>query len=376
MTIGRRIIGSISGMLTLLAVLAGTGIGVMAWLRSWHDGFVESAQASGALTDPGLQDMLHRLDYAATVITIIMGVVLFLCVGLGVTALVRLGPTVDRKFRSVATGLRASVSHLLKVASDMAESSSRTAAATAETTATVEEVKQATMLASGKASDTSELADAALKGTQFGQAAAEKNQQHFHRIQESMDHIADAMARLGEQVQSVGDVMTTVSDLAEQSKLLAVNASIEAVKAGEAGRGFTVVAQEVKSLAEQSKRSVAQVRTVLVEVQKASAEVADAIEGGRETAGTGTSDAERALSKVGARVEASRMAHEATVQISATSRQQLAGVEQIEQAVLSIDQSGQRSLANSREVEEEVRRLQELADSLERLLGGVLAKAS
>ena len=65
-------------------------------------------------------------------------------------------------------------------------------------------------------------------------------------------------------------VIATVNDLAEQSNLLSVNASIEAAKAGEAGKGFTVVATEVKSLAEQSKRSVAQVRGVLSEIQKAS----------------------------------------------------------------------------------------------------------
>src|SRR5258707_7263519 len=90
-------------------------------------------------------------------------------------------------------------------------------------------------------------------------------------IRKQMEAIAQSIVRLSEQGQTIGLIIATVEDLAAQSNLLAVNAAIEAAKAGEHGKGFGVVAQEVKSLAEQSRQATNQVRTILSDVQKATA---------------------------------------------------------------------------------------------------------
>src|SRR5204862_2053088 len=74
---------------------------------------------------------------------------------------------------------------------------------------------------------------------------------------------------LAERAQAIGEIIATVADIAEQTNLLALNAAIEASRAGEQGRGFSVVAGEVKALADQSKKATAQVRQILGEVQKA-----------------------------------------------------------------------------------------------------------
>src|SRR3989338_4864662 len=88
-------------------------------------------------------------------------------------------------------------------------------------------------------------------------------------IGEQRQGVEESIMRLGEQSQTIGEIVASVGDLAEQSNLLGVNASIEAVKAGEIGKGFSVVAQEVKALAEQSKQATTQVRGILGEIQKA-----------------------------------------------------------------------------------------------------------
>src|SRR4029079_8331267 len=92
------------------------------------------------------------------------------------------------------------------------------------------------------------------------------------------DDVAQKNRRLSEQSAQIAEIIDAVQDLAEQSNPLAVNASIEAAKAGDQGRGFAVVAAEVRSLAEQSKRATQQVRRILLEIQKATEEagVADA----------------------------------------------------------------------------------------------------
>ncbi len=368
MTIGRRIIGSISGLLFLLTALAGMGIGVMVWLRSWHDSYVKAAQRVGALEDAGLQEMLSSLDFRAAVIAIAMGVVAFLIVGLAVAALIRLGPTVDRRLRGAVSSISDSVGGLLAVASEVSAASAETAAATNETTATVEEVKQTALLAQEKANEAFELARNVVETSMNGQASARRNSGHFELIQTGMDDVAHAIDRLDEHTKSVGEVMITVNDIAEQSNLLAVNASIEAAKSGEAGKGFNVVAQEVKTLAGQSKQAVEQVRAVLGEIRKASDAVVRSVDLARETVDMGRDEAGKAVENNIARVAVGEETAKATEQISVTSRQQIAGVEQIRQAVSSIDEASGHFVAGMRTIEGEVQRLQVLATGLEHLV--------
>src|SRR5258706_13651649 len=114
------------------------------------------------------------------------------------------------------------------------------------------------------------------------------------RIRQQMEAIAASMGRLSEQSQSIGRIMASVEDLAAQSNLLAVNAAIEAAKAGEHGKGFGVVAQEVKSLAEQSRQATNQVRTILGDIQKATTAAVMATEQGGEVVEAGERQTEAA----------------------------------------------------------------------------------
>ncbi|MBE0647103.1 MAG: methyl-accepting chemotaxis protein, partial [Bacteroidales bacterium] len=88
----------------------------------------------------------------------------------------------------------------------------------------------------------------------------------MNKIRQQMTAIAGMVVRLSEQSQTIGEITATVNELAEQSNLLAVNAAIEAAKAGEHGKGFTVVAQEIKMLADRSKEATYQVRNILRDV--------------------------------------------------------------------------------------------------------------
>ena len=368
MSIGRRIIGSISGLLVLLVALVGTGIGVMAWLRSWHNEYVVAAERAGALGDPGLQDMLHSLNTRATVTMIVMSVLALLVLGLGVSAIVRLGPTVDRKLKEAVSSISDSVAELLTVGSEVASATSETAAATNETTATVEEVRQTAVLAEEKAGESAELAQKVVEMSRLGQVSAERNSGHFEQILVDMDEVSEAITRLNEHTEAVGEVMVTVNDLAEQSNLLSVNASIEAFKSGEAGKGFEVVAQEVKSLARQSKQAVVQVRDVLNQIQSASNVVVKAAEQTRETVEVGRNEAGKAVQGITERIAVGTQSAEAASEITVSSRQQLAGLEQIGAAVTSITKASEHSGEGIRQVEKEIVRLRELAAGLEHLV--------
>ncbi len=337
MTILRRIRIAIGGLIALLLVVSAFGI-------------VEA----------------QKHESQSTIIAV--GVLAVVGLVLGVLAAIFLGRMIGRQVKGVTVNLHDSIAELLAVASQVASATAQTAAATNETTATVEEVKQTAMLAQEKAQEASELSQNVVDSSKFGETSSKRNFDTFEQIHSDMGTVADAIDRLNEQAQSVGDIIATVNDLAEQSNLLSVNASIEAAKAGDYGKGFTVVAQEVKSLANQSKQAVAQVRGVLSEIQKAAGVAVHATEQARQAVEIGRGEAGQAIDGTRAEVGVASSAAEATMQIAATSRQQLAGTEQISSAIMSINEAGSQSVAGARQVEKEARRLQELARGLRGLV--------
>ena len=314
------------------------------------------------------QSKLNLLNTRSTMLLIVVVVVAVLAIIAGVLANTVVVRMIGRQLRRAISSLNSSSAELLGVASQVAAAAAQTAASTNETTATVEEVKQTALLAQEKAAEASELSKSVVASSEFGENSSKVNYHQFERILSDMQTVADAIERLNEQAASVADIITTVNDLAEQSNLLSVNASIEAAKAGEQGKGFTVVAQEVKNLAGQSKQAVTHVRAVLTEIQKASTVAVNAAVQSREAVEAGRVEAEQAIEGTHNEVGVANRAAEATLQIAASSRQQLAGMEQISQAIASINEAGNQSASGTRQVEREVKHLQELALSLRRLV--------
>ena len=102
-----------------------------------------------------------------------------------------------------------------------------------------------------------QMAKKASEMSTTGNKATEDTRLRINIIREQMDSIRETVLELSERAQAIENIMSTVQDLADQSHLLAVNASIEAARAGEHGKGFSVVAQEIKALADQSKGATA-----------------------------------------------------------------------------------------------------------------------
>jgi methyl-accepting chemotaxis protein len=139
--------------------------------------------------------------------------------------------------------LASSSTEILATISQVAASASETAAAVSETSTTAEEVKQTAHVSNQKAKAVQVTAQNAAGFSERGRVAVSETLEGMNRIQEQMESIAESVVRLSEQGQAIGEIIATVNDLAEQSNLLAVNAAIEATRAGEYGKGFAVVAQ-------------------------------------------------------------------------------------------------------------------------------------
>jgi len=264
--------------------------------------------------------------------------------------------------------LGASATEISASTTQLAASASESAAAVSETTTTVEEVRQTAQVASQKARNVSDTAQKAVQISQSGRKSTEDVAAGMNRIRQQMEAIAASMGRLSEQGSTIGQIIATVEDLAAQSNLLAVNAAIEAAKAGEHGKGFGVVAQELKSLAEQSRQATTQVRTILNDIQKATATAVLATEQGSKAVEAGTRQTEAAGESIQALTGSVTEAAQAATQIAASSQQQLVGVDQVATAMENIKQASTQNVASAKQLETAAHNLNELGQRLKQLV--------
>ena len=279
-----------------------------------------------------------------------------------------------KEVQETTTVLSSSASEILAATMQLSAGATETATAVSETTTTVEEVKQTALVTSQKARYVSDNAEKAMQAAKIGREAVEDIVASVNHIQEQIESIAETIVKLSEQGHAVGEIVATVTDVAEQVNLLSVNAAIEAAKAGEQGKGFTVVAQEIKSLAEQSKQATAQVRTILNDVQKGISAAVMVTEQGSKAADAGVKQAAESGQSIKILADSMSEATQAAAQIAASSQQQTAGMDQVVSAMESINKASTESASSSKQVESSARDLSNLSRKLQDLVASFKTK--
>lgn len=242
------------------------------------------------------------------------------------------------------------------------------AASVNETTATLEQIKATSMQTLEKATALKEVADRARAEGDQGLATVEAAVQAMRHTRGQVEAIAGHIGVLNERLQQIGDITTAVGELASQSKMLALNASIEAAKAGDAGRGFAVVAEEVRDLADQSRQATTQVQGILAEIRNAAARAVRAVEEGNEGADRGANLADRAGETLHG---LNRVIHDtalASQQIVAAVRQEAAGIDQIRIAMGDISQVTSQFVAATHQTEAATNQLTDYAALLQNMV--------
>lgn len=325
------------------------------------DGFIDNQEQNLAQERA---ELTRRIESTSLTVSIVS--LLALVSGLGIAVL--LTRTIHRPLSEGVALLSSSSAEILAITSQVASSASETATAVSQTTTTVEEVKQTAQVSAQKARQVSELAQKTAQVSQKGKVAVAETVEGMNQIQQQMESVAESIVHLSEQSQTIGEIIATVNDLAEQSNLLAVNAAIEAAKAGESGKGFGVVAQEIKSLAEQSKQATAQVRTILGEIQKATSAAVMATEKGSKAVEAGVRQSSDAGESIRVLADATVEAAQAATQIAASSQQQLVGMDQVALAMGNIRQATAESVNGTKQAEQAAQDFTQLGHRLRSMI--------
>jgi methyl-accepting chemotaxis protein len=218
-----------------------------------------------------------------------------------------------------------------------------------------------------RAQQMAEQARDALAVSRDGTEAVEAIRDGMASIRERVQAIAEDILALAEQTQQIGEITALVSDLADQSNLLALNANIEAAKAGEQGKGFAVVAAQVRLLAEQSKQATSQVGAILTEIQSAANAAVIATEAGNKVVEDGIDLAARAGHVIGHLGETISHTAESSQQIADGVEEQKMAIDQISQAIGEVNQATTQFVAGTEVSQETAQDLSALAGPLREL---------
>jgi len=346
------------------AITKGEGAAHVEKLESDMRTLIEFADGKAAEFLTGAQDVSNN-TFQFTIVLMIVSIALIVWIAFSTTRSIMRSAA---EIQAGASILASSSTQIMTATAQVAVGATQTATSVSQTSTTVEEVRQAADMVNQKARRVADNAQRAVEVSQTGEAAVNETVEMMTDIKTQMESVGDSIIRLSEQSLTIGEIIATVNDLADQSNLLAVNASIEAAKAGEHGKGFVVVAEEIKNMAEQSKQATRNVRVILSDIQKAVSAAVMATERGSKAVEAGVRQSTSAGEAIRALTRSIKESAQSAILIATSARQQLTGMDQMAVAMENINQASAETAASTSQAESAAQDLNELGRRLRDLL--------
>ena len=275
--------------------------------------------------------------------------------------------TFVREINEAALRLSSSANEVLAASTQHESSSTEQAAAIHETTATMEELKHASAQIAENAGAVARVAEETLDSARSGRGAIGEFIQAMQQIRADSAAVADSIAKLSKRVERIGTVVEVIDEIADRSDLLALNAALEGSRAGEAGKGFSIVAAEMRRLAENVLDSTKEIKNLITEIREATVAAAGAADASKTATDTGeklgavaATAVEGILAGVQETSDAARVINLATQQQRTATEQVVASMAEIEDVTRQTTQASKQATGAAAELTQLAGRLAEL----------------
>jgi Methyl-accepting chemotaxis protein (MCP) signalling domain/Cache domain len=233
------------------------------------------------------------------------------------------------------------------------------------TTGTINELESISFQTAEQASASATGARQALSLAEEGTQSVQQTLRGMSGLRESVDEIAQQVVDLGERTGQITNVSELVADLAKQTNMLALKAAVEAARVGEQGKGFGVVAGEIRKLAEESKKSAQKISTLATDIQSAINRTVMVTDRGTKTVKEGIQLAENTATTFIGVTDAVNNVFLNSQQISSAAKQQATAIQQVLGAMTSISEGSQESAIGMHKVKTFTKELNQIADELQ-----------
>ena len=275
---------------------------------------------------------------------------------------------VIERVRKAAIDVSGSASHILVAADEMTTGATQQDQEITNTSSAVEELTVSMKQVSNNAEASAEAARRALDAAEQGNRAVRDTLEGMQRIRASVQATAKKIKSLGDRSLEISEIINVINDITEQTNLLALNAAIEAARAGEAGRGFAVVADEVRKLAEHSRSATKDIAALIKAIQAETNEAVVVMEEGTKEVEVGAGLADQAGKALEAISSVVRQSAELVQEISLASKQQVRGTEGVANAMQIISGITRQTSQGARQTVSTVSNLVKLSEQLNEAL--------
>ncbi|HEV2987362.1 MAG TPA: methyl-accepting chemotaxis protein [Candidatus Angelobacter sp.] len=272
------------------------------------------------------------------------------------------------RVRKAAIDVQSSANEILIASEEMSSGAIQQDQEITNTSSAVEELTVSMKQVSNNAEASAEAARRALDAAEQGNRSVHDTLEGMQRIRSSVQATAKRIKALGDRSLEISEIVNVINDITEQTNLLALNAAIEAARAGEAGRGFAVVADEVRKLAEHSRNATKDIAALIKAIQAETNDAVVVMEEGTKEVEIGAKLADQAGKALEAISNVVRQSAELVQEISLASKQQVRGTEGVANAMQIISNITRQTSQGARQTARTVEQLVHMSEQLNEAL--------
>lgn len=272
------------------------------------------------------------------------------------------------KVHEVIQATASAANQISSSAEEMAAGAQQQSAQANEVAGAVEEMTKTILETSKNTSAAAQASKSAGEYAKEGGKAVEETIEGMNRISDVVTKSAETVQTLGKSSDQIGEIIQVIDDIADQTNLLALNAAIEAARAGEQGRGFAVVADEVRKLAERTTKATKEIASMITQIQADTSQAVKVMRSGKDEVEKGKTLAAKAGGSIKDIILGAEKVADIIVQVAAASEEQSSASEEIGKNVDAINQVTQETAGGIQQIAQAAEDLSRLTVTLQELI--------